>query len=91
MFNEKIYTCRTSGHIHVLGHHDKNDTKTTELIVKAAVLQMLKEIKNKNNIKINGKYWSSYVQWRNLLLLTPNSVDKSLIKHRFSLHNLLRY
>jgi len=25
---------------------------------------------------INGKYWSSYVQWRNLLLLTTNSVDK---------------
>jgi len=21
--------------------------------------------------KINGKYWPSYVQWRNLLLLTP--------------------
>jgi len=21
--------------------------------------------------KINGKYWSSYVQWRTLLLLTP--------------------
>ena len=29
--------------------------------------------KNKKwkNIKINDKYWSSYVQWRNLLLLTP--------------------
>jgi len=36
---------------------------------KAAVLQMLKNMKRKN--KINGKYWSSYVQWRNLLLLTP--------------------
>jgi len=35
--------------------------------------------KNKNktkNNKMNGKYWSSYVQWRNLLLLTPYSVDK---------------
>jgi len=33
---------------------------------------MLKKIKNEKNIKINGKYWSSYVQWRNLLyLLTP--------------------
>jgi len=32
-------------------------------------------LKNKNKmkkyIKSNGKYWSSYVQWRNLLLLTP--------------------
>jgi len=26
--------------------------------------------KMKNN-KINGKYWSSYVQWRNQLILTP--------------------
>ena len=26
--------------------------------------------------RINGKYLSSYVQWRNLLLLTPNSVGK---------------
>jgi len=37
------------------------------ILIKAAELQMLK---NKNK-KINGKYWSSYVQWRNLLLLTP--------------------
>jgi len=28
-------------------------------------------LKNEKNIKITGKYWSSYVQWRNLLLLTP--------------------
>ena len=42
-------------------------------------------------IKINGKYWSSYVQWGNLLLLTTNSVEKSLVKHCFSLNNLLRY
>jgi len=34
---------------------------------KAAVLQMLKNNKKRKNIKINGKYWSSYVQWRNLL------------------------
>jgi len=27
--------------------------------------------KNEKYIKVNGKYWSSYVQWRNLLLLTP--------------------
>jgi len=26
--------------------------------------------------KINSKYWSSYVQWRNLLLWPLNSVDK---------------
>ena len=25
-----------------------------------------KKIKNEKNIKINGKYWSSYVQWKNL-------------------------
>jgi len=56
---------------------------------KAAVFQMLKKKIKKN--KINGKYWSSYVQWRNQLLLTPNSVEKWLVKHRFSLHNLLRY
>ena len=31
--------------------------------IKAADLQML-EIKK---TRINGKYWSSYVQWRNLL------------------------
>jgi len=36
-----------------------------------ADLQMLK----KNN-KINGKYLSSYVQWRNLLLLTLYSSEK---------------
>jgi len=29
-------------------------------------------IKNEEkHIKINGKYWSSNIQWRNLLLLTP--------------------
>jgi len=42
--------------------------------LKAAVLQMFKnkKINEKNEkIKFNGKYWSSYVQWRNLLLLTP--------------------
>jgi len=48
------------------------------------------KIKNEK-IKINGKYWSSYVQWRNLLLLTTISVDKIVGKHRFSLLNLLRY
>ena len=36
--------------------------------IKADVIQMLKKWQNN---KINGKYWSSYVQWRNLLLLTP--------------------
>jgi len=43
-------------------------------VLKAAELQMLKKIKineNNNNNKINGKYWSSYVQWSNRLLLTP--------------------
>jgi len=51
------------------------------VIIKTAVLQTdALKIKNEKNIKINGKYWSSYVQWRNLLLLTPNSVDKSLVK-----------
>ena len=49
------------------------------LQLKAADLQMLKKIKN----KINGKYWSNYVQWRNLLLLTPNSVDKIVGKTSF--------
>jgi len=38
---------------------------------KGAVLQMLKTLKMEKNIKIDGKYWSSYVQWRNLLLMTP--------------------
>ena len=53
--------------------------------IKAAVLQMLKKIKK--NIKINCNYWSSYVQWRNLLLLTTNSVDKIVGKHSvFFLH-----
>ena len=33
--------------------------------IEAADLQMLKNEKN------NGKYWSSYVQWRNLIILTP--------------------
>jgi len=27
-------------------------------------------LNNEKYIKINGKYWSSYVQWINLLLLT---------------------
>jgi len=43
------------------------------------ILNVLKQLSSrysknkkwKKNIKINGKYWSSYVQWRNLLLLTP--------------------
>jgi len=30
-----------------------------------------------------GKYWSSYVQWRNLLLLTPYSVEKIVGKTSF--------
>jgi len=47
--------------------------------INAAVLQMLKNKKMKNN-KIKGKYWSSYVQWRNLLLLT---VDKIVGKTSF--------
>jgi len=40
---------------------------TGSLFYKAADFQMLKQ----KDIKNNGKYWSSYVQWRNLLLLTP--------------------
>jgi len=44
--------------------------------IKAAVLQMLKKT-------IYGKYWSSYVQWRNQLLLTPNSGDKIFGKTSF--------
>jgi len=45
--------------------------------------------KNKKQFfnKINDKYWSSYVQWRNILLLTPNSVDKIVGKTSFYLHN----
>jgi len=39
---------------------------------------MLKNIEN----KINGKYWSSYVQWKNLLLLI-NSIDKIVGKTSF--------
>jgi len=36
---------------------------------------MLKKMEKK--YKINGKYWSSYVQWRNQLLLKPlNSSEK---------------
>jgi len=42
--------------------------QTYYTLLKTAVLQMLKI--NKKKI-INGKYWSNYVQWRNLLLLTP--------------------
>jgi len=49
---------------------------------KADVLQMLKH-KKMEKYKINGKYWSSYVQWRNLLILTPNSVDKIVGKTLF--------
>jgi len=36
--------------------------------IKAAVPKMLK---NGKRNKINGKYWSIYVQWRNVLLLIP--------------------
>ena len=38
--------------------------------VKADVLQLLK-----NEKTVNGKYWSSYVQWKNLLYWPLNSVD----------------
>jgi len=36
-------------------------------------LTALKKLSSRcsKNEKNNGKYWSSYVQWRNLLLLTP--------------------
>jgi len=60
--------------------------------LKTADLQMLKNKINENKNKINGKFWSSFVQWRQLLLLTPNSVDKIVGKSLYiSLHNLLRY
>ena len=49
-----------------------------------------KNKKWKNN-KINSKYWSIYIQWINLLLLTTNLVDKIVGKTSFYLHNLLRY
>jgi len=49
---------------------------------KVADLQMLKNEKNDFLYKINSKYSSSYVQWRNLLLLTPQ-LTKSLVKHRY--------
>jgi len=45
---------------------------------------MLKKLhSNKNEKKFNGKYWSSYVQWKNLLLLSPYSVDKNVGKTSF--------
>jgi len=61
--------------------------------LKEAVLQMLKKIKNENKNKNNGKTWSSQVMFSGeIYYYWPlNSVDKSLVKHRFSLHNLLRY
>jgi len=46
-------------------------TKLYNNELKAAVLQMIKKSKNEKINKINGKYWPSYVKWRNLLLLTP--------------------
>jgi len=48
-----------------------NELPTCKGLTKATVLQMLKKIKNEKNIKINGKYWSSYVQWRNLIITDP--------------------
>ena len=51
-----------------------------------ADLQMLKKWKNN---KINGKYWSSYVQWRRTdPLVQVRKLTKTLVKR---LHNLLRY
>ena len=50
--------CRSTDHIITV------DSSTA---FKAADLQMLKKMKK----KINGENWSVYVQWRNLLLLTP--------------------
>jgi len=48
------------------------------------MLSNVRKIKEaENNNKINGKYWSSYVLWRNLLLLTANSVDKIVGKTSF--------
>jgi len=45
------------------------------VLFSGTVLKQLSSRCSKNkkikNIKITGKYWSSYVQWRNLLLLTP--------------------
>jgi len=53
----------------------------SKTIFKADVPQMLK--KGKSNNKINGKYWSSYVQWRNLLYWPLNLVDKIVGKTSF--------
>ena len=33
--------------------------------------------------KINGKYWSSHVHWKNLSLYSVSSVDKSLLNILF--------
>jgi len=61
------------------------------LHIKAAVLQMLKKSKmkkilkwtvNTDQVMFSGEI---YYYW------PLNSVDKSFLKHRFSLHNLLRY
>jgi len=60
--------------------------------LQAVVLQMLKKYKMKKKLlklTVNtGQVMFSediYYYW------SLNAVDKSLVKHRFSLHNLLRY
>jgi len=61
-------------------------------ILKVADLQMLKKIENEQNI-INGKTGQvmfseeSYYYWP---LIQVRKLTKSLVKHRFSLHILLR-
>ena len=48
----------------------------------SALDELQKKIKNEK--KTNGKYWSSYVRWRNLVLLTG--------ENPFKYHNnLMRY
>ena len=55
--------------------HISNVDAAIVICFKAAVLDAQKIRKWKNN-KINGKYWSSYVQWRNLLYWPLNSVNE---------------
>jgi len=54
------------------------------MAVKAAVLQILKNKLpvNTGQVMISGEIY---------YYLPLNSIEKSLVKHRFSLHNLLRY
>jgi len=64
------------------------ETKQGKYTTKKQTQPSLADLQMLNKGRKNSKYWSSYAQWRNLLLITDpliqvRKLTKSLVKHRF--------